>query len=580
MQKDASFLKNYLNKIDGLGYKAYKDIKGEYRFPPYILYIDHVQGDPFATPSRLRISFPIKKSFFPEEFLSTKERKIALSDYLGRKFKKGIKLYGRGIRGTGKSGLIWIEAGGQKILERSSVVISSDTIEVRFRVGLPARGRRVIGDVAISLFFHEILKIVDYSLIYNPEEYKDVKSFVELFEDISFLRREIGKRGLVSFIANDSLLPRESGISDLPLNKKEAILFKSPEELEVAFSLPSGKEVKGMGIPRGVTLIVGGGFHGKSTLLRAIESGIYTHIPQDGREYVVTVPDAIKIRAEDGRSIQKVDISGFINNLPMGKTTEDFTTGYASGSTSQAANIIEAIEVGTKLLLIDEDTSATNFMIRDLRMQKLVSKDKEPITPFLDRVQSLYKKFGISTILVLGGSGDYFEKADTVIMMDEYLPYDVTQKAKEIASIYKLERLKEVEEDFKNPRERIPLSRSFNFLKGKKIKVDGKGKDTVIIGQENIDLSNVGGIVDHTQTKAIAYIMYYLVRNDIINNYRAIKEIVEISERIMNEKGIDAFSPFSYPVGELSRVRRFEVASAINRLRSLEVKQREVIKKN
>ncbi len=574
--KDLS-LKEKLKKIDGAGYKAYKEIEGEYHFPSYTLFIDHVQGDPFAPPSRIRISVSLDKTSFPEEFLKTKSRRVALSDFIGRKFKKGIGLYGKGIRGTGKSGLIWIEAGGQKVFERSSVTIFSETIEVRFRVGLPARGRRIRGDIATSIFFTEIPKIVLFSLFYKSEEYQKIKNFVELFEDIEYIRENLSSKGLVSFIANGALLPRRSGISDLPLPQKDAILFKSPSSLVTSFSLPSGRQISGMGIPKGVTLIVGGGFHGKSTLLRAIESGIWNHIKGDGREYVVADFHTVKIRSEDGRNIEKVDISPFINNLPMGKTTIDFSTTFASGSTSQAANIIEAMEAGAKVLLIDEDTSATNFMIRDLRMQKLVTKDKEPITPFLDRVRQLYLEYGISTILVLGGSGDYFDKADTVIMMDEYLPFDVTQKAKEIAISYKLHREEEVEGEFPKPRERILLTEGFNFLKGRKLKIDSKGKKIIIIGNETVELDKVEQIYDVTQTRTIAYIMYYLVKNGIINNYRSVKEVLDIADRVINEKGLDAFSPFRYPVGDMSIVRRYEVVTAINRLRTLKIKQKEVI---
>ncbi len=577
MARDSSVLKGELKRIDGLGYKAYKDIKGEYRFPLYILMIDHVQGDPFASPSRVRIVFPLKNASFPEEFMDSDTRREALSDFIGRKFKKGISMYSKGIRGTGKSGLLWIEAGGQKVLGRSSVVIFQDRIEVRFRVGLPARGRRVMGDVATSIFFSEIPKIASFSLVYDESEYSKIKEFVELFEDIEYIRDHLSEKKIVSFIGDGSLLPRESGVSDLPLGREEAVLFKSPESLRLSFSLPSGKKISGMGIPEGVTLIVGGGFHGKSTLLRAIEVGIYNHIKGDGREYVVTDSHAVKIRAEDGRYIEKVDISSFINNLPMGKGTRDFTTTFASGSTSQAANIVEAMELGAKILLIDEDTSATNFMIRDFRMQKLVTKDKEPITPFLDRVRQLYVQYGISTILVLGGSGDYFDKADTVIMMDEYIPKDVTQKAKEIASTYKLNREEEGGSTFRKPRERIPLPESFNFLKGKKIKIDSKGKDTILIGRESIELDKIEQLHSITQTRAIAYIMYYLVKNGIINSYRSMKEVLDIAEEIMMKKGIDAFSPFSYPIGDISKVRRYEIGASINRLRTLKVKQKEVV---
>ena len=101
-----------------------------------------------------------------------------------------------------------------------------------------------------------------------------------------------------------------------------------------------------MGIRKGITLIVGGGYHGKSTLLKALEAGVYNHIAGDGREFVITDDTAFKLRAEDGRSITGVDISPFIKNLPNKKDTVHFSTEDASGSTSQAANLMEALESG------------------------------------------------------------------------------------------------------------------------------------------------------------------------------------------------------------------------------------------
>ena len=213
--------------------------------------------------------------------------------------------------------------------------------------------------------------------------------------------------------------------------------------------------IKGMGLPKGVSLIVGGGYHGKSTLLKAIEKGVYNHIRGDGREWVISSNNTVKIRAEDGRRIEKVDIKYFIDNLPGGEDTRQFSSVNASGSTSQAANIMEAIEIGSDLLLMDEDTSATNFMIRDAKMQALVAKEKEPITPFIDRIRSLYEKHEISTILVIGGAGDYLDVADQVVMLDAYQVYDVSARAKEVAKSIESNRLSDVKDDQLKYRNRI-----------------------------------------------------------------------------------------------------------------------------
>ena len=455
--KSAYELKTILFSLDGKGYKAYKKLKGIYDFAQYKISIDHVQGDPFASPTKVRVFVDEKIANFPEDTYSNKSREIALRDFLTRKFSIAIKKYSKGKRGSGKSGLIGIDIPGQEILERNSVLINKGSIEVRFTVGLPARGRRILSKVALSIFFNEIPKIVEESLFYKNLDRKELYCHIETSEDADYLRSILDKLGLVAFIGEGAILPRKSGVDMAPMPSEKAIKFRAPEKLKVEIKLPNKGIITGMGIPKGVTLIVGGGYHGKSTLLEAIQYGIYNHIPGDGREYVVSHPDTVKIRAEDGRRIEKVDISSFITNLPLGKDTQVFSTDNASGSTSQAANIIEAIEIGAKVLLIDEDTSATNFMIRDHKMQELISKDKEPITPFIDKVQQLYRDYGISSIIVIGGVGDYLNVADCVISMINYRPHDFTEKAKKIAKKFETERKREGGEYFGKIIERIPL---------------------------------------------------------------------------------------------------------------------------
>ncbi|WP_034429270.1 ABC-ATPase domain-containing protein, partial [Caldisalinibacter kiritimatiensis] len=481
--KTKEFLEKKLKQINNKGYKQYKGIHGKYDFGNYILFIDYVQGDPFASPSRVRVRMPLNTAKIPKELFNTKAKKIAVEDFLTRSFHRESRSYNK-RRGSGKSGLIQIDVGGQEMIERTSAEVNEGYIEVRFVIGLPAKGRRVLGMQAIEMIFEDIPKIINNSIVYDNFNKTLLIDFVNTMEDQEYLREEMRKKGLITFVANDSILPRESGISDRPMKGKKVVPFESPEELKVEFNLPNKGHIKGMGIPQGVTLIVGGGYHGKSTLLRAIERGIYNHIPGDGREFVLTTRYAVKIRAEDGRNVHKVNITPFINNLPFGVSTEEFETENASGSTSQAANIMEALEIGTNLLLLDEDTSATNFMIRDGRMQALVSKDKEPITPFIDRVKQLYNEENVSTILVIGGSGDYFDVADHVIMMENYKPIDVTGNAKKISNEYKSLRNNEGKDNFDIHIERIPLKNSMK-LKGK-TKVKTKGLHKILYGKNTI----------------------------------------------------------------------------------------------
>ena len=421
-------LRQFLNRIDQRNYPAYKDLERCYEFPEFTLWVDRVQGDPFASPSQLRVAIAQNQAKFSADLYCTSSREIALRDFLTRQFDRAAQTMSQ-RRGSGKSGMIAISQPGQTILDRTSAFVDAHQVELRFVVGLPAFGRRVAGQQAIALLCEDLPEIIRQVGFYASLDARAVQRHLETAEDADWLRSQLLDRNLVAFVADGALLPRQSGVDDRPLSK-EASPFHAPDSLRVEFDCPNAGKITGMGIPAGVTLIVGGGYHGKSTLLRAIELGVYNHIPGDGREQVVTDATAVKIRAEDGRSVAKVNISPFINQLPQGRSTAEFSTENASGSTSQAANILEALEAGTKLLLVDEDTAATNFMIRDRRMQALIAKDKEPITPFIDKVRQLYAEHGVSTILVMGGSGDYFDVADTVIAMQDFQPQEVTAQAK------------------------------------------------------------------------------------------------------------------------------------------------------
>lgn len=562
-------LRKILQDIDGRGYKAYKSIQGTYRGDGLVLYIDHVQPDPFAPPSRIRVEIPARAAGYPVDWYEPEHRKTAFEDFLAREAAKLIRAQGPGVKGTGKSGLIYIDEPGQEVLPRTAVSVNRERIEFRLSVGLPARGRTVLGKPASQMLCDKIPELVKRIVLHLDTG--RVLEHLHLADRQQAIRRYIDRHGYICFVANGSILPRESGISNRPLKRSLAIPFKSPPSLEVEIEMPHGEPVRGMAIPRGVTLIVGGGYHGKSTLLKAIERGVYNHVAGDGREYVITDPTAFKVRAEDGRRVEKVNISPFISNLPFGKDTTRFSTEDASGSTSQAANIIEALEAGCRVLLIDEDTSATNFMIRDARMQELVGKDKEPITPFIDKVRQLYADYNVSTVLVIGGSGDYFDVADNVIMMDEYTPVDVTEKAKEISSRISSRRTAEGGENFGEITRRAVLPQSFNAKRGVREKVDTKGLSAIIFGTNTIDLSFVEQLVDASQTRAIAFMIKY-ISDKFAGGACALSELVDRIYRLVDEQGLDAVSPyFGKHPGDLAMPRRLELAAAINRLRTLKV---------
>ncbi|RMH11772.1 MAG: ATPase, partial [Gemmatimonadetes bacterium] len=385
-------------------------------------------------------------------------------------------------------------------------------------------------------------------------------------EDAEALRAQLRPAGLVAFVADGAMLARRSGVDDRPLEGAEAVPFRAPDALRVTLEAPNAGPVTGMGVREGVTLIVGGGYHGKSTLLRALERGVYNHRPGDGREFVVTVPDAVKVRAEDGRAVGGVDISPFIGTLPGGRDTRAFTTPNASGSTSQAAAILEAVEVGATLLLVDEDTAATNFMIRDRRMQELVPAAAEPITPFVDRVRELYERWGVSSVLVIGGSGDYLDVADTVVGMRDYRAADLTAEARRVASRVPTGRRPEAPAPLAGRPARVVEPGSLDPRRGRRERsVKARGTHTVSVGVETIDLSAVEQLVHPAQAEALAHALLRL--HGLVDGRRTVAELLGHVERTLSEEGLDALD--ARRTGGLAGFRRFELAAALNRARKL-----------
>ena len=559
-------LRKKLLALDGKGYKAYKAITGRYAFTVgrlcFRLSVDHVQGDPFALPSRISVWVDMAQARLPKTLWQNAERRVALEDFLARALKQAIGRFVQGRRGSGCSGEIDIAGGGQQVLIRNAVLISAEGVEARLTLGLPAENRRAAGREALAMFFGELPRVVEAALDFDNLDATQAQRHVHSVEDQHSLRRWLREAGLVAFVANGAHLPRASGVDDRPL-RHHVLPFAAPDSLTRSVTLPNAGRIEGLGIPAGVTLIVGGGFHGKSTLLQALEYGVYNHIPGDGRERVATLETAVKVRAEDGRAIHKVNISPFINHLPFGRDTVRFSTENASGSTSQAANIIEALDCGAELLLIDEDTSATNFMIRDQRMQQLVAGDKEPITPLVRRVRELYTEHGVSSVIVMGGSGDYFDVTDTVIMMDAYEPRDVTQQARALAR--PMEDAPAGLPPFEREAPRCPGPQALDAARGHRpVKIDTPETGLLRYGRHRIDLSQVEQLIDIGQTRAIGLMIHYFARHyaaDCRSLVEGLRQVMADAEQF----GLDRFS--EYKVGNLALPRLFELAAAVNRIR-------------
>lgn len=549
---DLHELRALCSRLDGAPYPAYGRLKGTWDLGSATLEVVRVQGDPYAAPSVVTVRVHPDAVGLPARLRSTRPRRIGVEAYLARAL---ARFRGSGVEGSGRSGAVVVQDPGQLVEPQSAVTLDAEgALTARFRVGLPARGRRILGPAAAQLLTVHLPERIEATLRASAHDPLELTRAAEAAEDGAALRDALPGAGLVAFVADGAVLPRRSGVDDRPLAAPDAVPFDSPPELRVTLTAPNAGPVTGLGIPTGVTVIAGGGFHGKSTLLRALERGVYGHAPDDGRERVVTVPDAQKIRAEDGRAVTGVDISPFIDGLPGGRDTRRFTTADASGSTSQAASLVEALESGARVLLMDEDTTATNFMIRDRRMQALVPPEFEPITPFVDRVRALHEQLGVSTVLVVGGAGDTLDVADTVIVMRDYRPMDGGAAARAVVREHPTGRISPPPPSRLAPVPRVPAPRSLDPGRAWK----------------EVDLSPLDQIVHPGQARAVRAALTWLSRWALERNDArppTMGQLLDALDALQTDHGPGALDPFG--AGEAMAVRRHDVAATLNRLRSL-----------
>lgn len=550
-RRDAEGLRDELRAMHGTSYGRYKSLTGQWSFGGFTLEVQRVQPDPYAPASRCEVTVAPQVADFPASLYSSPVRARALADFLLRAVDARLR-----------ESRLRVDAGRQQVLERSACRIDEGTVVLRLGIDLPGRGRTIDGRQAERALCEDLPDAVEKALRFATADQGRLQEFVDSVEDTDALRGMLRQRGLVAFVADGAVLPRRSGIDDRPLT--DGVAFSSPESLRVEVDLPHRGRISGMGVPEGITLIVGGGFHGKSTLLRALEYGIYDHIPGDGRELVVARDDTVKVRSEDGRRVHRVDVSPFVSHLPTGADTSDFSTDNASGSTSQAAAIAESIEAGAGVLLVDEDTAATNLMIRDARMQALVAKDSEPLTPFVDLIKPLHREHGISTVLVMGGSGDYMDVADRVLMMDSYRAREVTEQAKELARTATGRRPEA--SGFPAVRHRVPDPRAVG---GERPKVRSRGRDALTLGESTVDLRAVEQLVDPSQVTGIGLALVTCVRSGLLDGTRTVREVLDAFDEEVDRNGVLAVDRRF--VGDFAVPRRFELAAALNRLRVLRV---------
>lgn len=593
-------LTSHLHAIDGRSYAAYKAIVGRYRSPlGWVLYIDRIQPDPYAPPTAIRVVLPLALTGADARLTrddarltgtdahltetdshltgadacltASPTRAVALRDYLARTLRELLK--GQAIS---------IAPAGQEILERSSVNLHETWqddfstpafnapgpyLELRLRWSLPAFGREIAGRQAARNLNLDLARAIASLDLRESELGAAAWKHCQVAEDHAALQKILVERGWVAFLADGANLARRSGVSQLPL--EGGIPLTAPETLAQTVQLPHAGAVRGTAIPAGVTVIAGGGYHGKSTLLNAIARGIYPHVPGDGRELVATVPEAMAVRAADGRAVTGVDLRPFISHLP-GRDADpaQFTTANASGSTSQAASIMESLELwgqpAQAALLLDEDTCATNLLIRDQRMRALVSSEREPITPLVDRIRALHRERGISTLIVMGGSGDYLDVADQVLIMDSYRLVDATAQARQVCASQP--RVDTSLPDFPLPAQRLP-QRPEAKRRGPS-RTRALGTQRLVLDRHEVDVADVSGLVDEGQALAVAWALRALLERHFDGRTSLSQALAQVAKRL-DDVGLDALGE-AHPAF-LVRPRLVDVGAAVNRLRSLQV---------
>jgi len=575
------FLHDWCRRHDGGPYPAYRDLRGRYRLDGLALEILRVQPDPFAGPSRLRLLVPWRRTAVPPELARGEGARgaalpgvidpraaaaVAWRDFLARRIRSWLE--------TRSGPSLRIDAGGQQVLDRSAVLFRPDGVEIRLEADLPARGRRILGRDAARLLLEAPESLPRGCLEPEAFDLEAARRHAATVEDFAALQTELERQGWAAFVADGARLPRRAGNDDRPLRTEPVVPFVSPPELRREVRLPHAGPVAGMAVEGGVTLLCGGGFHGKSTLLRALGAAIHPHIPGDGRERVATRPDAMPVRAEDGRAVHAVDLRPFLHDLPFNRPVVRFTTSNASGSTSQAAAILEAIQGGARLLLIDEDTAATNFMIRDGLMERLLAREQEPITPFLERARTLWEELGVSSILVIGGSGEYFRVADRVLLLDSFRPADRTAAAREVVREQRRPPVPNDPSAAEAFRRAVDPAATRLPRGDAGVRIKALGPRRLLVGRAELELDGLESLRGPSQARFLARALGAWMREQARaeTGTLALTPAPETLERWFVETWrsarLDAFD--AEPRGDLAAIRCHDLLAAVNRLRGPE----------
>ena len=503
-----------IRSLNGKNYGLYKSLADKpWDFGDFALEFLHVQGDPYAPASRVLIKANLSMLGYAGEWGGTFERRLALSDFLYRKLGRLVQ-----ERYPGKDAAVIFDTAGPEMLVRNSLWIDNGELRACLQVKLPGDGRKIQAELAAEILTMVLPDLVSAGLYYSKSDEVFLQEHYRVLAERKEILSQLDARGLCAFVPDGAVLPRASGLSEMPL--EGAVPFVAPEEMAVTLNV-CGRDIRGMGIPKGITVITGGAFHGKSTLLQALTRSVYPHIPGDGREGIVIDESALRVGVEDGRSVRGTDLSHFVRDLPGGVSTKDFNTLSASGSTSEAANLLEAMEAGSRTFLIDEDSSAVNFLIRDVRVRKLLGDDREPLIPLTDRIREISAQ-GYSFILVAGACGDYLDLADNIVIMANY-----KAECAEFTpmSSWKTEGLIGSTEpaEVQQPRPFVaymqPLQKSVRPTSAveRQVKVKLAGDSLLQIGFLVSDTSRLNTLVDRQQRFGAGFVLLNLLQNAASN---------------------------------------------------------------
>ena len=567
--KDRKEFFNLLAEIDGKPFAEYERLLGDFDFARYVIKCSKIEITRDAENPVFNIRVPQSIAELPGHLYDSPVRRTALEDYLVRNLCAVTERIARFNESGWARRNILIAEPGQKILPRTAVIVTKEYIDARIRIALPykvyATGERLVdAEMARKVFFEDLPEVVSSSIFCCNLDLDEAEEFVNGMEDADRVRQTLSTLGLVSFVGEGSLLAREPN-SDLPDYERIAP-FEVSESAQTEIEVPNSGKIIGLGIPVGLTVVLGDAANGRKDFMSAIAAGVFNHIPGDGREAVVTVSDAVQIEVDRGRSVQEVNITPFLSEAEDGNPAS-YSTRSADSFISQAAGTIEALEVGARVLIFDENTSASAFLTTDARVAALLGST--PRASLAQRARQIVDELGIS--LVIGGENlvaEYIPLADTVLKVEDFQVTNITEEAKALNLALPPEAAA-VNLGPMLGRSRWIMPSSIDAAVGNKdVVIEAVDLKAIQFGRSVIELDSVPQIADESQTLTLGLLLYYAKLRYMQEGY-PLREMLDMIDRDLSSEGLGTISRDLR--GDLARPRRYELAAALNRLPTFRV---------